>query len=49
MDELATEGMKTRKGPTSGPEESGGRPKGAQHGDTEAEEVDETEGVRIAG
>ena len=49
LDELATEGMETRKGWISGPEESGGRPRGAQHGDTEAEEVDETEGVRIAG
>ena len=49
MDELATEDMKTRKGPTSGPKESGGRPKGAHHGDTETKEVDETEGVRIAG
>ena len=43
LDELATEGMKTRKGPTWGPKESGGRPKGAQHGDTETKEVDESE------
>ena len=34
MDELATEGMETRKGWISGPEESGGRPIWAQHGDT---------------